>query len=82
MQSYREESGSRPLTQQLNPLPPPSGHVDDMSKYSASYEEAMNPFEAFRGRVRYFYSVLHNGSLLKPELRHPYYRKQPERTKT
>lgn len=52
MQSYREESGSRPLTQQLNPLPPLSARSDDMSKYSARYEEAMNPFEAFRGRVR------------------------------
>jgi homeobox protein cut-like len=51
MQSYREESGSRPLTQQLDPLPPPSGNIDDLSKYSTRYEEAMNPFEAFRGRV-------------------------------
>ena len=50
MQSYREDSGSRPVTQ-LDPLPPPSGRVDDMSKYQARYEEAMNPFEAFRGRV-------------------------------
>lgn len=51
MQSYREESGSRPLTTQLNPLPTPPGRADDMSKYRARYEEAMNPFEAFRGRV-------------------------------
>ena len=50
MQSYREDSGSRPVTQ-LDPLPPPSARVDDMSKYQARYEEAMNPFEAFRGRV-------------------------------
>jgi len=49
MQSYREDSGSRPVTQ-LDPLPPPSGRIDDMSKYQARYEEAMNPFEAFRGR--------------------------------
>ncbi|KAF8813814.1 hypothetical protein BYT27DRAFT_7180580 [Phlegmacium glaucopus] len=49
MQSYREDSGSRPVTQ-LDPLPPPSGPSDDMSKYQARYEEAMNPFEAFRGR--------------------------------
>ncbi|KJA20707.1 hypothetical protein HYPSUDRAFT_1090310 [Hypholoma sublateritium FD-334 SS-4] len=50
MQSYREDSGSRPVTQ-LDPLPAPSsGRVDDMSKYQARYEEAMNPFEAFRGR--------------------------------
>ena len=50
MQSYREDSGSRPVTQ-LDPLPPPSARLDDMSKYRARYEEAMNPFEAFRGRV-------------------------------
>ncbi|KAF9482164.1 hypothetical protein BDN70DRAFT_919353 [Pholiota conissans] len=50
MQSYREDSGSRPVTQ-LDPLPAPSsGRLDDMSKYQARYEEAMNPFEAFRGR--------------------------------
>jgi homeobox protein cut-like len=53
MQSYREDSGSRPVTQ-LDPLPPPSARLDDMSKYQARYEEAMNPFEAFRGRVCYY----------------------------
>jgi homeobox protein cut-like len=52
MQSYREEAGSRPLTMQLDPLPAPAGRPDDMREYSARYEEAMNPFEAFRGRVR------------------------------
>ena len=56
MQSYREDSGSRPVTQ-LDPLPPPSGRLDDMSKYQARYEEAMNPFEAFRGRVRRYCPV-------------------------
>lgn len=50
MQSYREEAGSRPVTSQLDPLPTPS-RSDDMSKYHARYEAAMNPFEAFRGRV-------------------------------
>ncbi|KAJ7178378.1 CASP C terminal-domain-containing protein [Mycena crocata] len=52
MQSYREEAGSRPVTSQLDPLPTPSGSArpDDMSKYRTRYEEAMNPFEAFRGR--------------------------------
>lgn len=50
MQSYKEEAGSRAPTLQLDPLPAP-GRDDDMSKYHARYEEAMNPFEAFRGRV-------------------------------
>ncbi|KAF4567546.1 hypothetical protein EYR40_006547 [Pleurotus pulmonarius] len=53
MQSYREEAGSRPPTSQLDPLPAPAGSgtgLDDMGKYRARYEEAMNPFEAFRGR--------------------------------
>lgn len=51
MQSYREEStsGARPVSQ-LDPLPAPS-RGDDMGKYHQRYEEAMNPFEAFRGRV-------------------------------
>jgi homeobox protein cut-like len=55
MQSYREEAGSRPVTSQLDPLPTLSGSArpDDMSVYRTRYEEAMNPFEAFRGRVRY-----------------------------
>lgn len=53
MQSYREESGSRPPTSQLDPLPAPQSRLDDMSKYQARYEESMNPFEAFRGRVCY-----------------------------
>ncbi|KAG5648583.1 hypothetical protein DXG03_003194 [Asterophora parasitica] len=58
MQSYREEAGARPVTSQLDPLPVPSGSGsgygrgdDGMSKYQTRYEEAMNPFEAFRGRV-------------------------------
>ena len=57
MQSYREDSGSRPVTQ-LDPLPPPSARLDDMSKYQARYEEAMNPFEAFRGRVCHYVMLL------------------------
>ncbi|KAK0461260.1 CASP C terminal-domain-containing protein [Desarmillaria tabescens] len=51
MQSYREEAGSRPVTSQLDPLPTPANNSsDDLGKYRARYEEAMNPFEAFRGR--------------------------------
>ncbi|KAI0063715.1 hypothetical protein BV25DRAFT_1824286 [Artomyces pyxidatus] len=49
MQSYRENS----TNSTLDPLPaagPSSSAAGDLSKYSARYEEAMNPFEAFRGR--------------------------------
>ncbi|KZT26663.1 hypothetical protein NEOLEDRAFT_1090011 [Neolentinus lepideus HHB14362 ss-1] len=51
MQSYREESSRRHAMSTLDPLPG-NGDVanDDMSKYRTRYEEAMNPFEAFRGR--------------------------------
>ncbi|KAJ7647139.1 CASP C terminal-domain-containing protein [Roridomyces roridus] len=59
MQSYSSEAvGSRQVTSQLDPLPVPSGsgsgpgagRTDDISKYRVRYEEAINPFEAFRGR--------------------------------
>ena len=43
MQSYREESSSSALS---------AARQDDLNKYHARYEESMNPFEAFRGRVR------------------------------
>jgi homeobox protein cut-like len=62
MQSYREEAASRPPISQLNPLPAPNtqngGGNDDFNTYRMRYEEAMNPFEAFRGRVRAFNSPL------------------------
>ncbi|EPT04993.1 hypothetical protein FOMPIDRAFT_1156498 [Fomitopsis schrenkii] len=48
MQSYREDAAVRPST--LDPIPTSAGGRDDMSKYRARYEEAMNPFQAFRGR--------------------------------
>ncbi|KAH9047801.1 CASP C terminal-domain-containing protein [Lactarius hengduanensis] len=49
MQSYRE--GNAHST--LDPLPASSTSAPsttELTKYSARYEEAMNPFEAFRGR--------------------------------
>ncbi len=48
MQSYREEGTSSSAAVY------PAAKQDDLSKYHARYEEAMNPFEAFRGRVRCF----------------------------
>jgi hypothetical protein len=74
MQSYREEAATRPPTSQLDPLPVPSGSArgDDMSKYRARYEESMNPFEVFRGRVRL--SLVMSTSTLKCSLN---IRKQP-----
>jgi hypothetical protein len=53
MQSYRENAHST-----LDPLPASSTSApsaSELSKYSVRYEEAMNPFEAFRGRVCAFY---------------------------
>jgi len=55
MQSYREQAS----VSQLDPLPGTSTDVhsgssrsgDDFNKWRKRYEEAMNPFEAFRGRV-------------------------------
>jgi hypothetical protein len=55
MQSYRENAHST-----LDPLPTSSTSAPsatELNKYSARYEEAMNPFEAFRGRVRNFLFV-------------------------
>lgn len=60
MQSYREQGS----VSQLDPLPPSSssslngnrsgngggGGRDELGKWRMRYEEAMNPFEAFRGR--------------------------------
>jgi len=51
MQSYREDNAHSTL----DPLPAASTSApsaSELNKYSARYEEAMNPFEAFRGRVR------------------------------
>jgi hypothetical protein len=50
MHSYRENTSNSTL----DPLPSTSSgtaSAGDMNKYHARYEEAMNPFEAFRGRV-------------------------------
>lgn len=61
MQSYREE----PVVSQLDPLPAngaPRHRADDMGKYRARYEEAMNPFEAFRGRVSRVFCLLRSWS--------------------
>ena len=48
MQSYRENT----TNSTLDPLPAgPSSSAAEMTKYRTRYEESMNPFEAFRGRV-------------------------------
>lgn len=60
MQSYREQAS----VSQLDPLPGTSTNVhsgssrsgDDFNKWRKRYEEAMNPFEAFRGRVSVYSS--------------------------
>jgi len=51
MQSYRSEASGSGVRGTLDPLPASSGNrPDDISKYRTRYEEAMNPFEVFRGR--------------------------------
>ena len=60
MQSYRENTHST-----LDPLPASSTSApsaSELSKYSVRYEEAMNPFEAFRGRVCAFSPPLYHRS--------------------
>ena len=48
MQSYRD-GGNATLTGSAAPIS--TGASDGISKYSSLYEQSMNPFEAFRGRV-------------------------------
>ncbi|KAG8912989.1 hypothetical protein FRC00_003305 [Tulasnella sp. 408] len=50
MQSYRDAGPNATLTTSAAPIG--SGVNDGISKYSSMYEQSMNPFEAFRGRVR------------------------------
>jgi homeobox protein cut-like len=53
MQSYQSEASTSGVRGTLDPLPASSStRPDDISKYRTRYEEAMNPFEVFRGRVR------------------------------
>jgi homeobox protein cut-like len=53
MQSYREGAApsARALTGGASVL---DGRADALGRYGAQYEESMNPFNAFRGRVRPF----------------------------
>lgn len=52
MQSYRDESRTGSST--LNSLGAgPSTKYDELNKYHSRYEESMNPFELFRGRVSF-----------------------------
>lgn len=52
MQSYQSEASGSGVRGTLDPLPASSSsQPDDISKYRTRYEEAMNPFEVFRGRV-------------------------------
>ena len=54
MQSYRNEASAGPSAYLSTSAAPISTRSDDMGKYKSMYEESMNPFEAFRGRVNYF----------------------------
>jgi homeobox protein cut-like len=58
MQSYRDETATTAGSSSFTPAGAPlvrsqkAGNVnDDLGKYRNLYEQTMNPFEAFRGRV-------------------------------
>lgn len=46
LQSYRDEAGPSSRVTYAAP-----GRDEELGKYQNKYEESMNPFEAFRGRV-------------------------------
>lgn len=49
LQSYRDDAGPS-----RNTVYPPMKGDEELGKYRNKYEESMNPFEAFRGRVSLF----------------------------
>ena len=58
MQSYRDETATTAGASTFTPAGAPlvrsqkaSNINDDLGKYRNLYEQTMNPFEAFRGRV-------------------------------
>jgi homeobox protein cut-like len=54
MQAYRDDAtpGKRALTGGATAASgSANGRADELGRYGAQYEEAMNPFNAFRGRV-------------------------------
>lgn len=68
MQSYRSDesanaAGPSSIAASFVPGPQngiqnaPSRTDDSMNRYKSMYEERMNPFEAFRGRVSFFLEV-------------------------
>jgi CASP C terminal len=53
MQSYRDDGlPAGPTSTSARRDFPPSKRDDALGRYRSMYEESMNPFEAFRGRVR------------------------------
>ena len=50
LQSYGSRAAGDSVVD-IGAYPPPPPRHDDDDKYRAKYEESMNPFEAFRGRV-------------------------------
>jgi homeobox protein cut-like len=52
MQSYRDETAASSSTYVPGPANAIPTRPDEMTKYKSMYEERMNPFEAFRGKVR------------------------------
>lgn len=52
LQSYRDEAGPSARVTYAS-----SGRDEELGKYQNKYEESMNPFEAFRGRVSFSFSL-------------------------
>jgi len=54
LQSYRQDAGPSGTTSgsRLYPAAPAKEKNEDLGKYRSLYEQSMNPFEAFRGKVR------------------------------
>ena len=58
LQSYRDDAGNMAARQQAGFSNVVRGD-EELGKYHHKYEESMNPFEAFRGRVRIPLSLPH-----------------------
>ena len=63
LQSYREDGAGPSAKHSLYPAGPAKAKDEELGKYRNLYEQSMNPFEAFRGRVRCIIARLLSSSL-------------------